>query len=124
MPENRAFVFQEAEVWVKPAGLNSQSIGFASEYSLDRNPVLLEDGSAAFYRDRLTIESPWVDADVTTLFYAKGPFDSAFVRWKNEDDGRLESVSVTKAVLRSTSKRPAGNGLETFQFVFEAGSTE
>lgn len=122
MADERAFVFPEAEVWVKPAGLNSQSVGFASLYRLERTPVLVEDGSASFYRDRLTIESPWVTPDVTVMFYARGPYDFAFVRWRNEDDLRLESVSVTKAVCRSASRAPGDRGLETFSFVFDAGS--
>ena len=123
MPDNRAFVFAEAEVWARPSGLNSQSVGFASGYSLDRTPVSVEDGAAVFYRDRLTIESPWVDADVTTMFGAAGPFDFIFVRWKNEDDARLESAAVTKAVYRGASRRPGGDGIETFSFAFDAIST-
>jgi hypothetical protein len=118
---NQAFVFAEAEVWAKPAGLASQSVGFVSGYSLDRTPITVEDGSASFYRDRFVLETPWVDADPTVLFYAQGPFDFIFVRWTNEDQ-RLESAAVTKAVYRGASRRPGPGGVEVFSFTFEANS--
>ena len=121
---NRVFTFGEAVAWAKPASLNSQSVGFVSNYSLDRIPITVEDGTAALYRDRFVLETPWVDADATVLFYAKGPFDFIFVRWTNEDDQRLESAAVTKAVYTGASRRPGPGGVEMFSFTFEANSTE
>lgn len=119
---NSAFHFAEAEVWVKPVGLNSVSVGFVRSYNLERTPVLVEDGAAAFFQDRLTIESPWVDSDVTTIFYARGAYDFIVVKWLNEDDGRLESASITKAICRSAGRRPGQGEVETFTFQFEAVS--
>ena len=113
---NKAFVFGEAVAWVKPAGLASQQLGYIRSYSLARTPVRLEDGSASFYNDELTVESPWVDDELVTLFEAEGPLDFFFIRWRNEDDQRLASVSVTKAEIQDVRRAPGDGGVETFTF--------
>ena len=118
---NFVFTFGEAVAWVMPSGLASQNIGYIRSYSLSRTPVLLEDGSVAFYTDELSIESPWVDGDVTAIFEAAGPF-GAFVRWTNTDDGRLASVSVTGARLQDARRAPGDGGVEIFTFRFAANA--
>jgi hypothetical protein len=120
--EQRAFTFLEAEVVVKPRGLASQALGYARAYALARTPVLLEDGSVAFYQDRLTIETPWVDDNVVAVTDAPGPFEFITVRWTNEDDGRLASVAVTSARLTELRRGPGPGEVETFALTFEAVS--
>lgn len=116
MAENRAFSFGEAVAWVKPAGLASQQVGFIRTYSLARTPVKTEDGSASFYNDELTVESPWVDDELVALFEAEGPLDFFFIRWLNEDDQRLASLSVTAAEIQNVGRTPGDGGVETFTF--------
>lgn len=119
---NSVFAFGEAEIVAKPSGLASQTLGYALAYSLGRTPVLDEDGSASLYQDRFSIESPWVDDDVRTIFFSRGPFDLVMVRWRNADDLRLMSDCVTGARCTAAEKRPGQGGVETYQFQFESVS--
>lgn len=117
---NVAFTFGEAELWVTipSGGLASQSVGFIRAYSDSRTPTRNEDGSVSYFRDRFTFSSPWVDAEVETLFASKQPVD-IIMRWKNEDDGRLQSAVVLGAVLMETRKAPGGGEVEEYSFTFE-----
>lgn len=118
-----AFVFGEATVRAKPSGANEEVLGYVQTYTLDRDEVLTEDGRAARYNDKLSLESPWVDDNVETFFKTRGPFDYIVISWTNADDSRLRSASLTKAVCRSVSRKPTSQfGPETFAFQFEAVS--
>jgi len=118
---NYVFAMGEAAIWVTPSSLASQNIGFAESASLEREDVLLEDGSASYYNDRLTIQSPWVDADAQAIFEAAGPYN-AFVRWQNEDDNRLTSISVTQAKRTSMRFEPGDSGTMRFSLLLEGRS--
>lgn len=120
MPANVAFTFGEAELWVTipSGGLASQSVGFVRRYSDSRTPVKNEDGSVAYFRDRFGFSSPWVTPEVETLFVGKQPIDIV-MRWRNEDDGRLQSAVVLGAVMMDSQKAPGDGEVEEYSFSFE-----
>lgn len=120
MPGTVAFTFGEAELWVTipSGGLASQSVGFVRSYADARTPVKNEDGSVAYFRDRFTFSSPWVSSEVETLFAGKEPVDIV-MRWRNEDDGRLQSAVVLGAVMMDARKSPGGSEVEEYSFSFE-----
>ncbi len=123
MPDNVAFAFGEAEMWVRTpsGGLASQSVGFLRTYSIQRRPVRVEDGGVAFFMDRWVFASPWVSGEVETLFSYAQPID-IFVRWSNQDDNRLRSVSATQAIMLEIRKAPGEGDIEEYLFTFEAPS--
>lgn len=119
MPVNFAFVFGEAEVRVTPSGQSAQVITFATGMSLDKKPVILEDGSVVYRRITMSLDTVWVDDDVKAVIEADGPH-TVVVTWTNADDLRLRSEALQDAALTGASLRGAlEGGAQVYALTFE-----